>query len=225
MKDITEKYLSSLFELDSDLKKLKQLGIANEVPIIRDITAQFLSTFVKITRPKTILEIGTGVGYSGTVILKSVPDAKFVGVELDSVLVDVARHNLNKYDATVLLGDCRKVVPDLLHHRKCDLKSSEENNNRLYNLPDYYDLIFMDGPKSAYNQLLDDFISLLSPNGVLVCDNVLYNGRVADLDSNQKVSTIVRNLREFLKKINQAPFKSTVLDVGDGISLTTKMNN
>ena len=223
MKENVDKYLDSLLNFDCNLNQLKQLGLSFGVPVVSDVGAGFLSTLVAMLKPKTILEIGSGVGYSGTILLQSAPTARFVGVELKQELTLIAQQTLSNFDAVVLHGDCRLIVP-MLRAKNLTLDDNCSHCKQIQKttLPFSYDFIFMDGPKSACNQLLDCFVELLNQGGVLVCDNVLFKGKVANFED-KKPSTIVRNLREFLTKIHLSPLKSTVLPIGDGFSLTTKL--
>jgi predicted O-methyltransferase YrrM len=209
MQDITQQYLNSILP-DNPLLSIKQIGVDNNVPIISDIVAQLLMTYVACHKPSSILEIGTGIGYSGLILLHNAPRAKLVSCELQANLADIARSNMVKYnyDAVVLQGDCRDIVPQLRQGLTIQHNS----------LPDKYDLIFMDGPKSAYMQLLPHFVALMSARGVLICDNVLLHGNVVQ---QSKPSTMVRNMRQFLLEIHKPPLISSVLPIGDGISITT----
>ncbi|MCL1944912.1 MAG: O-methyltransferase [Firmicutes bacterium] len=207
MDNNTTQFLKKLIpNNDEELIRVKQLGIQYGVPIISDMGLQFLKTFVASLSPHNILEIGTGVGYSGLAMLKFSKKAKLISIELQQELASVARTVLSSYDVQVLQGDCRQLIPDIA----CGKISVDSSK---------FDLIFMDGPKSAYNQLLPYFVKLLKCNGVLLCDNVLFRGHVADID-NSKPSTIVRNMRDFLHKVNQPPFVTSIVDVGDGMSIS-----
>ena len=62
-------------EIENNLADLKEYARENFIPIIRDKSAKFLYDFVKENKPKAVLEIGTAVGYSGSLILSAGVDA------------------------------------------------------------------------------------------------------------------------------------------------------
>ena len=74
--------------------------------------------------------------------------------------------------------------------------------------------------------MYDDIKRLLARGGLLVCDDVVFTGNTEDApeESPHKHRTIVANMREFLRKIcNDKDYRSVILDVGDGMSLSEKM--
>ncbi|MDR3021433.1 MAG: class I SAM-dependent methyltransferase [Clostridiales bacterium] len=191
-----------------NLDEVKKLGKDYKIPIISHEVAQFLQTIVALKKPSQILEIGTGIGYSGCVLLKNASSStRLISIEKNAQYVCVANHifEQNFFDrAIVLQGDCRNIVPNLSSFLHCEQIE--------------FDLIFMDGPKSAYVELLPYLVQLLSDGGVLICDNVLFRGLVQQNDG--KSTTMIRKLRQFLCDVQKSPLITAILPVGDGISLS-----
>lgn len=208
--------LEDLIPFDERLDALRQLGLDNGVPVLQKVVEQFLQTMVSIAKPLRILEVGTGIGYSGMVLLKCAShDTTLTTVELNEQSFEIAKGTFAKYSkdkVNMINGDCRVVVPQLLEQKE------------------QFDMIFMDGPKSAYYQLLDDFYQLLPQGGLLICDNVLLKGNIVgdrykDFMQSigaKKPSTIVTNLQKFVQAINDPIWTSTILDIADGVSLSVK---
>ena len=122
-------------------------------------------------------------------------------------MVAKARENIEKAgakeDINVIEGDVLEVVKGL---------------------DEKFDLIFMDAGKGHYNHLLDDILRVLSDDGVIVADNVLFRGMVAndDLVIRRKI-TIVKRMRAYLEMINEREeLVTSIIPMGDGIALTTR---
>lgn len=87
-----------------------------------------------------------------------------------------------------------------------------------------FDLVFLDGAKGHYGEMLGTILNLLAPGGALVCDNVLFRGMVASdsLVKRRKI-TIVKRMRHFLENITRHPLLDTaIVPIGDGVSVSVK---
>src|SRR6185295_8288714 len=118
-----------------------------------------LATAIGATR---ILEIGTAVGYSGIWLAGALPPGgMLLTMELAEERAREARDNFAKAGladrASVIVGDAQ-------------LKIAKVSGP--------FDLIFQDGDKMLYGPLLDRLVGLLRPGGLLITDNVLWNGEV-----------------------------------------------
>ena len=177
--------------------------------MLGDQVSQLLRVLVATHPPQNILEIGTGVGYSGHILLDSAPaTCQLHTIELDEVRGQKAKEQFKNSGlanrATVFIGDAREIVPNLMPAMGLE-----------------FDIILMDGPKSCYKTFLPDFDRLLKKDGILICDNVLLKGNISG-ETEVKDSVIIRNMRAFLQDIQQPPWISSVLNIGDGISISIK---
>lgn len=205
--DYMERYIRDLIPENNDfLKELEEYANEYNVPIIQKEGAQFLKTIVAIKKPKKVLELGTAIGYSALTIYQS-NKCKITTIDRSADMVAKARENIEKAgaqnDITVIEGDVLEVVKGL---------------------DEKFDLIFMDAGKGHYNHLLDDILRLLSEDGVIVADNVLFRGMVAndDLVIRRKI-TIVKRMRAYLEMINdRKELVTSIIPMGDGIALTTR---
>lgn len=209
--DYIEKFLyENLKSKEEFLENLEKEAIENHVPIVTPEVAQFLRFFVSLKKPKKILEVGTAVGYSGITMVKSYPEIeKFTTIELREDTGKKATENFKKAGISekvdLIIGDGQEV---------------------LKNLDDSFDLIFIDAAKGHYKEYFDMCLNLLSPNGVIVCDNVLYKGMVAtDELVERRKKTIVKRLREFIKYVMHLEnFESTLIPMGDGLLVSVRLN-
>ena len=179
----------------------------NFIPVLRPNTASLLISFIRATKPKLILEIGTAIGYSGTLILENAPkDAILHTIEKEEANVVIARENFEKLgfkNVKIFEGDAIDV---------------------LTNLVEPYDFIFLDGPKAQYINYLPHLIRLLKTGAVLFSDNVLYRGMVFSREEPPaKKRSIVKNLQKFLEEItSSAELKTQIIDIEDGVSISIK---
>lgn len=209
--DYTENYIKSLITEDSDLlNEMEQFAKENSVPIVQKDTAKFLQFMVTVKRPKKILELGTAIGYSAILMCKySGEDTKITSIERDDKMFSIAEENISKYgydkNINLVKGECLEVMKSL---------------------DDKYDIIFMDAGKGHYNHFLPECLRLLKKDGIIIADNVLFRGMVAnnDLLIRRKI-TIVKRMRKYLEMVSSDPeLITSIIPMGDGIAVTTRRN-
>ena len=177
----------------------------NHIPVLLDDSMNFLKEKVKEQNPKSVLEIGTAIGYSGSVILQN-STAFLYTIEKNEQSYNIAKQNFEKMNlsgrTTQFLGDGLDVCKQLNAQGK------------------KFDFIFLDGPKGQYIFYLPVLLEMLEPNGVLVCDNVLFRGLVrSDIDVGHKKRAMITKLRKFLKEIeSREDLITKVYEIGDGIA-------
>ena len=196
-----------------EIEKLQQIladekyyAKLNYVPIIREKSAKFLYDFVKNNNIKNVLEIGTAIGYSGSIIV-SAGALKLTTVEINSDYIDIAKNTFQKVGILdkieIINGDAKFVIADLLKENK------------------KFDMIFLDGAKGQYIAYLDTLTKLLEKEGVIFADNVLLSGMVESSDEiPHKKRTMVVNLRKYLKRVFEKPYSSELIRLEDGIAIT-----
>lgn len=202
-------YIRSLELPGSELcEEIRTSALAGDVPIIRPETASFLLFLIQLQKPARILEVGTAVGYSAIRMSEVMPEgAAITTIEKYPPRVEEAKRNFKRAprgdDITLLEGDAAEI---------------------LKTLGDPFDFIFMDAAKGQYIHFLPDVLRLLAPGGLLFSDNVLQDGDV--LESRFAVTrrnrTIHSRMREYLTKLTHMDgFVTSVIPIGDGVSLTT----
>ena len=198
-------YLASLsHELPQELEKLKEKSRAEEVPIIRDDMLELIRFLLIKEKPKTILEIGTAVGFSALFMKSVAPGAKITTVEKVEMRLKEARKNLEGSGIELLEGDAEEV---------------------LAGLSGTYDLIFLDAAKGQYGKFLPHIKRLLANGGLLLTDNVLLEGSIAKsrFAVERRDRTIHERMREFLRELTHIEgYVTVIVPVGDGAALTYK---
>ena len=192
--------------LDELHKNAKEKGL----PVTRPQVEAFLRWQIGVIKPKKILEIGTCIGYSAITMLDAAgDDCTLTTVECEESALLEARSNFEKSGLsgriTSFLGDSSEILP---------LMSGE------------FDFIFMDAAKAQYLSLMNDCLRMLSPGGVIVCDDVLFYGMISGDRSllNPRKITIVKRMKVFLDKMMTDPdLETLLLPVGDGLCVSRKL--
>jgi len=190
------------------LSELEKFAEAQHVPIIQPEVARLLLVLGRLKRPRRILEVGTAIGYSA-ILLSDVlePGGKIDTIERYELMADRAKENIKRAGKediiNVILGDASEVLTCL------DKK---------------YDMIFLDAAKGQYPEFLPDCLRMLDSGGLLVSDNVLYKGMVANDELVvRRKKTIVKRLRAYLDTIcNHDQLDTTILSIGDGVAISYK---
>ncbi|MCL2837481.1 MAG: O-methyltransferase [Oscillospiraceae bacterium] len=190
------------------LKELETYAEKNNVPISQPETLRFIEVICSIAKPKKILEIGTAIGYSAIAIAELSSEIDIKSIEKSESMATIARENISaaKLDnqIEVITGDAKDVL-------------SEFSDSS-------FDLIFMDAAKGQYLQFLPHCIRILRNGGILISDNILYQGMVAtDELWVKRKCTIIRNLREYITEImDNDKLDTSILPLGDGVAISYK---
>lgn len=196
-------YLNNIY-IDEDFIELRNYGIENNIPIMKLETKEFLKSLVLISKPKNILEIGTAIGYS-SLLFSKYSNANITTIEKSKEISEIAKANFSKYNKKINLINM-------------DAKKALNNFNQ------GFDFVFIDANKSQYEYYFNESLKLLNENGLIVCDNILFRGEITNDDLiNRRHITMVKNLRKFLSYItNLDDYVTSIIPIGDGISLTTR---
>ena len=190
-----------------ELEKIKQKALEEHIPIIMDDTLEVIEKYLKENKPHKILEIGTAVGYSAicfTEILAE--DGQIDTIERDSERVKEAKENIKKAEVenkiNIYEGDAVEILPML--------------DNK-------YDVVFIDAAKGKYPFFLKEALRMLNEKGIIFADNILYKGYVMSDYNKHKQRTAVRNLREYIKEVEEnLELETKILEVGDGLAISKK---
>ena len=188
-----------------NLEKIKKEAIEEHVPIIMDDTLEKIEEIVGDRKFKRILEIGTAVGYSALCFTKFLDEnGEIDTIERNDEMIKKAKENIrlarNDVKINLFEGDAVEILKTL--------------NNR-------YDMVFIDAAKSKYPIFLEESLRILTDDGIIFADNILYKGYVMSDYNKHKQRTAVTHLREFIKMITTNDrLETQIIDVGDGLSYT-----
>jgi predicted O-methyltransferase YrrM len=156
-------YLTSLSSAPHPLlTQILDDGRSSGIPVVDPLTGALLHALVRAMAATRVLEIGTAIGYSTLWMAAALPpDGLLVTLERDASRATTARGYFREAGVdgrvNVMVGDADRY---------------------LHKLAGPFDLVFQDGDKRGYEPMLDRLVALLRPGGVLVTDNVLWDGEV-----------------------------------------------
>ena len=189
------------------IKVLREKAKENGNPVLREKSFDLLLETIKKHQPKKILEVGVNVGLTGIAMLLHSKEATLTGIEIDEDVLKEARKNYQDFNLSdrvkFFIGDASEIIPVLTGE---------------------YDFIFLDGPKAHYIYMLNDCIRLLKKGGMLISDNILYKGMIADDEHviRRKI-TIVKRLRRFISaQMQRGELETVILPLGDGVTVAVK---
>lgn len=190
------------------LDEIKQLGINYKVPIVDDDMGRFLRLICALKQPKSILEIGCGISYATHWMLLGSPKTKVIGLDYNQQRLDFCTDFLKKSG----------FIGNVILKRQWAKDFFLENNEK-------FDIIFQDSTKKDYGDMIDDCYQRLKPDGLLIVDNLFFNGKVFGLSADQikKYEKGVSALKSFNKTISIHPgFECHFLAISDGVLIAQR---
>jgi predicted O-methyltransferase YrrM len=207
--DISEKLQSYISNFSLKLNPV-QLEIINYNKTLGDIKrmqidptqCHFLHLIIKISKIKNVLEIGTFTGLSALSISLALPeDGKLIALDKNEKTNELA------------LKFFKKAKQD--HKIKTIVKPALETLEELNK--NEFDMIFIDADKMNYKQYYEKSLELIKKGGLIIIDNVLWHGEVADEKNNDKFTI---NIREFNKFVNEdIRVEQIIMPLGDGMTI------
>lgn len=178
------------------------------VPIVDPEVGMFLEQLIRISGAKRVLEVGTATGYSSVWIARALPkDGQLVTIDIDPKRLEIARRHLREAGALekvlTLQGPGIETIPKA---------------------EGVFDLVFLDAIKEEYRRYTELALPKLRVGGLLVCDNLLWSGQVADkiVKEDERESTLA--LREFNPWfVGHPQLRAQILPLGDGTGLAIKL--
>jgi predicted O-methyltransferase YrrM len=189
-----------------EMKYIEKYAEEYNVPIMEKSGLNFLLDYIRKNDIKSILEIGTAIGYTAINMALVNDDIHVTTIERDNERYFEALKNVKSFK---LEKRITLVLADAL-----DLE-----------LDGKYDLIFIDAAKGQYIKFFEKYSKNLNSNGTIITDNISFHGLVEKPESiesknlKQLVSKI-KNYIDFLKKHNE--FITKFYKIGDGISVSRR---
>jgi predicted O-methyltransferase YrrM len=208
--DLVERYLSGLNHAHDDvLDDIARRGAADDLPLIDAEVGALLRVLATAIGARRILEVGTCIGYSAVWLAGALPpDGMLITMEKDPARAAIAKANIERAGlsnrVSIMVGDAQlKIVK----------------------VAGPFDLIFQDGAKPLYNPLLDPLVALLRPGGLLVTDNVLWDGEVVPgyVATPRRKDEDTRAIAEYNQRINAHPeLLTSIVPLRDGVAISVK---
>lgn len=211
---VNERIVSYINSLNADnegvLAEIENEAKAAGVPVIRKEMENFLKVMLAVKKPAGILEVGAAVGYSSILMSMNVDsDCHITTIENYDIRIEQARHNIaragKESQITLLEGDAMNILKDL---------PSQE-----------YDFVFMDAAKAQYINFLPEVLRVMKMSAVLISDNVLQEGSIAEsrYAVTRRDRTIHARMREYMYELTHMnELITSIVPIGDGITMSVK---
>ena len=192
---------------DNALKEMESYASKHDVPIVGPHVGALLYILAVKSGAKRILELGAAIGYSGTWLARALPpDGILVTIEWSEETAELARDNFSKagvMDRVELkVGSARKILPKL---------------------EGTFDIIFNDIDKEGYVDVLPQCVSHLNKGGLLITDNILWEGDVARVQPD-RADLETATIQEYTKSIcTHKELWTVIVPIRDGISISIKV--
>lgn len=190
-----------------EINEIKNYADINNIPIMNDKGLKYLLNFIEEHDIKTILEVGTAIGYSAIMMCLASSNIKVVTIERDETRYLEAIKNIKKFNLenriTLIFNDALEVK-----------------------LNDKFDLIFLDGAKGKNIEFFEHFEKNLNPLGYFITDNIYFHGYVEmeeiKIDS-KNLRSLVRKIKNYIEYLkNNENYDTLFVSDGDGLAITTR---
>lgn len=190
------------------VRVLEEYAIKNNIPIMSKEGITYLTKYIKDNNVKTILELGTAIGYSAISMALVDKNIKITTIERDSIRYNEALKNIAKFKLEEQIKPINSDIFDV-------------------EITDKFDLIFIDAAKAQNIKFFEKFKNNLNDGGTIITDNLKFHGLV-----NSNKENLSRNVRGLVSKIEKyiqflkenKEYKTEFVDIGDGISVSRKDN-
>lgn len=192
------------------IKDMERYAEANNVPIIEKDSIEFIRKYIKLNKVKSILELGTAIGYSAILMAECDKSVEVTTIERDEKRYREAVKNVNECgldnQINIVFNDALEV--NLAGHK--------------------YDLIFIDAAKGQYIKFFEKFENYLNPGGIIITDNLKFHGLVEKKEEieSRNVQGLVNKIEKYVDFLKQnEEYITKFYDIGDGISVSFRKND
>ncbi|MDT0697948.1 O-methyltransferase [Staphylococcus chromogenes] len=209
MQDQNLHYFLSIQSHDTPLNTLRTYAEEHQVPIIDQLSLDLILQLIRLKKTKNILEIGSAIGYSSMHFASIDPSIHVTTIERNEEMIQLARENFNQFGYE---SQIRLIEQDAL-------QAYHAVNDR------QYDMIFIDAAKAQSQKFFELYQDLLPEGGVIITDNVLYHGFVANIDivKSRNVKQMVKKVKKFNEwLVRQNHFSTNFINMDDGLAISIK---
>jgi predicted O-methyltransferase YrrM len=200
-----ERYLErALPPRDPLLAEMEEVGAREDIPISDPEVGRLLEVLARASGAKTIVEVGTAIGYGALCLARGAPEARVISIDTDPARLARARGYLERAGVAerveLIEGPALEVLPRLAGP---------------------VDLAYIDAVKTEYRRYLDLLLPRVRVSGLLVFDNLLWKGHVAEPpEEDDPEADALRAFNGYLMMHPQ--LRASLLPLGDGVGLATK---
>ena len=195
--------------MNNEMKALEKYAEEYNVPIIEKASLNFITKYIKENNIKTILEIGSAIGYSAINMALVNENILVTTIEKDNTRYLEALKNIKIFELedriTLILADALSI----------DIEGK-------------FDLIFIDAAKGQYKAFFEKYCTRLNRDGTIITDNISFHGLVESKDKIEKknLRKLVDKIRDYIEFVRaHKEFNTKFYKVGDGLSVSRRKND
>ena len=199
-----------LFQNSSNIDELRHYAEQYNVPIMDKISTEFVKQLIRIKDVKSILEIGTAIGYSAMHFASCDPSINVWTIERKEEMYEQAISNIKDFgyesQINVIFSDALEAF---------ELLPTDQS----------FDMIFIDAAKAQSQKFFELYEPLLKDDGIIITANILYHGFVSDIEivRNRNVKQMVKKVQKYNDWLmNHDKYKTTLINIGDGMAISKK---
>ncbi|WP_102345470.1 O-methyltransferase [Bacillus sp. Marseille-P3661] len=205
-------YIESLIPArEEEITKIENYAKEHGVPIMELVGIEAMLQLLRLQQPKTILEIGTAIGYSAIRMARALPNSNVISIERDQHRYEKAIENINNLNLQnqikVYFGDALQLAEQV-------------------EMDGPYDCLFIDAAKGQYRRFFELYSPMMTQNGAIYSDNILFRGHVANENivlDNKRHRAIIDKIKAYNQWLmTHKDYETVILTVGDGIAISRK---
>ncbi len=200
-------YLNQINKKETNpvLVSLRSFAEKNNVPIITIDGIHFLNQVIQLKNATRVLEIGTAIAYSSiNMVLHT--NCEVVTIERNEDMYNIATKNIEEAN---LQNNITTIFQDALEVDETTLGQ--------------FEVIFIDAAKAQSINFFNKYKPLLTKNGVIVTDNLLFHDLVNTVGETRNMRQLLRKIDNFNKfVVEQDDFDTYIYEIGDGMSISIK---
>lgn len=192
--------------MENLIRELEEYARNHDIPIMQKEGIEFFRNLVQENQIKSILEIGSAIGYSAIQLARICPEIKIVTIERDDDRYRQAICNVQKSglgnQITLIHGDA--------------LETEVEGK---------FDCIFIDAAKAQYIKFFEKYEKNLKNEGLIISDNLSFHGFVdhPEKKMSRNLRQLVRKIKTYIEYLKDNPNYETIfIDEGDGLAISRK---
>ena len=205
IEEYLEQHTTPMDEVLHELYRETHLHAMNPRMASGPVQGRFLQLLCQLMQPKKVLEIGTFTGFATICMARGMAsDGLLTTIEANEEYEGIIRKYLAKAAVAdrvrLIIGDAKEVIPTL------------EGG---------FDLVFIDADKISYPSYYDLMIEKLNPGGVVLADNVLWEGKVLNVGTKERDTKAIQAFND--KVQNDPRVENVLLPLRDGLMMVRKL--
>lgn len=207
IEEYLEQHTSPMDEVLHELYRETHLHAMNPRMASGPVQGRFLQFLCQLMQPKKVLEIGTFTGFATICMSRGMaPDGMLTTIEANEEYEGMIRKYLDRAGVVdrvkLIIGDAKEVIPTL---------------------DGGFDLVFIDADKISYPTYYELVIDKVNPGGVILADNVLWEGKVLNVDTKERDTKAIQAFND--KVQNDPRVENVLLPLRDGLMIIRKIGS